>query len=118
MYIYKFCAIISSATVTNISFDLVPWVGDLRRTGVNFAYLASLQFKEFVARPVPKALDFLERETSISDMILFKVFSSSLDRIVREQRVPSQFSFPVFKFSAKNACHSEPAFVAQEKQPT
>ena len=74
MYIYRFSAIFSSAPIIKISFDLVPWVGDLRRTGVNFDYLASLQFKEFVARPVPKALDFLEREMSISEMILFKVF--------------------------------------------
>ena len=32
---------------------------------MNFAYLATLQFVEFVALPAPKALDILEREMSL-----------------------------------------------------
>ena len=60
---------------------------------MTFAYLASLQFVEFVALSVPKTLDILEREMSIYDMILFKAFSS-LHCVVREDRLLSQLSFP------------------------
>ena len=36
-------------------FDLVPWVGDLRRASMNSAHLASLQFLEFGVLTILKA---------------------------------------------------------------
>ena len=68
-------------------FDLVPWVGDLRRASMNSAHLASLQFLEFV--------DIFESEVKVWDMIISQVCFCF--------RRTSVFLFSVSTLSTRNA---------------